>query len=172
VNSPFKQNSELTQCARHIIHYSESHPCQFFSWLTPKTMYFNRLETVSFFHLFTCEGDIEYTGCSNTNTDALRLEYCPDFHLAQISLKNGASEHVFYCDGRLTGHTQGLSKNAQLQATVNCSCLCSLPFLILISELNVEPLRYGEKQNAIARQLDFCYIFLVTNKFRARNIHY
>ncbi len=27
---------------------------------------FDRLETVSFFHLFTGEGDMEYTGCGNT----------------------------------------------------------------------------------------------------------
>jgi hypothetical protein len=35
----------------------------------------------------------------------------------------------------LKGHTQGLSKNAKLQATVNCSC--SLPFLILT--INAKP---------------------------------
>jgi hypothetical protein len=50
-----------------------------------------------------------------------RLEYCPDCNLAQISLRRGAGEH-------------GLSNNAQLQATVNYSCLCSLHFVMLITQ--------------------------------------
>ena len=65
-------------------------------------------------------------------------------------------------------HTQSLSKNAQLQATVNYSCLCSLHCVILISnhqcqamsELCLEPLWYGEQPNAIARQLNLCFIFI------------
>ncbi len=73
------------------------------------------------------------------------------------------------CDGSLKGAcpTQGLSKNAQLQATVNYSCLCSLHFVMLItnamqamSELCVEPLWYGEQPNAIARQLILCFLFI------------
>ncbi len=31
----------------------------------------------------------------------LRLEYCPDCHLAQISLRRNAGEHVLHCDGGL-----------------------------------------------------------------------
>jgi hypothetical protein len=48
---------------------------------------------------------------------------------------------------------QGLSKNAQLQATVNCSCICSLHDMMFnhqhqaIPELCVEPLWYGEQPN-------------------------
>jgi hypothetical protein len=32
-----------------------------------------------------------------------RLEYCPDCHLGQISLRKGADEHVLHCDGSLKG---------------------------------------------------------------------
>jgi hypothetical protein len=51
------------------------------------------MENVPFFSPFTCEGDIEY---------CRRLEYCPDCHLAQISSRIGAREHVLHCDGSLT----------------------------------------------------------------------
>jgi hypothetical protein len=69
-------------------------------------------------------------------------------------------------------NTQGWNKNAQLQAIVNYSCLCSLHFVYVnhqcqaMSELCVEPLWYGEQPNAIARQLNLCYIF-IKNKFKA-----
>jgi hypothetical protein len=36
------------------------------------TIYFDRLETVRFFRLFTREGDIEYTGCGNTERRGLK----------------------------------------------------------------------------------------------------
>ncbi len=35
------------------------------------------------------------------NIKAQRLEYCPDCHLAQTSLRKGAGEHVLHCDGSL-----------------------------------------------------------------------
>jgi hypothetical protein len=60
---------------------------------------FDRLETVCFFCLFTGEGDMENAGRGNTEPRGLRLEYCPDCHLAQISLRRGAGEHVLHCDG-------------------------------------------------------------------------
>ncbi len=34
-----------------------------------------------------------------------------------------------------------------------------------MSELCVEPLWYGKQPNAIARQLNLCYIFIFKNKF-------
>jgi hypothetical protein len=37
------------------------------------------------------------------NPEAFRLEYCPDCHLAQISMRRGAGEHVLHCDGSLKG---------------------------------------------------------------------
>jgi hypothetical protein len=67
-------------------------------------------------------------------------------------------------------HTQGLSKNAQLQDTVNYSCLCSLQSVMLITYAKpcqnsscVEPLWYGEQPNAIARQLNLRYIQYMTS---------
>ncbi len=35
-------------------------------WGHTMTIYFDRLETVGFFRLFTTEGVMEYTGCGNT----------------------------------------------------------------------------------------------------------
>jgi hypothetical protein len=65
---------------------------------------------------------MENTGCGNTEHRG------PDCHLAQINLRKGAGGHSLLCDGSLKRacRTQGLSKNAQLQATVNYRyCLCS-----------------------------------------------
>jgi hypothetical protein len=59
----------------------------------------------------------------------------------------------------MTCFTQGLSKNAQLQDTVKCSCISSLHDVLLITnaepcqKLCVEPLWYGEERNDIAKQL-------------------
>jgi hypothetical protein len=41
--------------------------------------------------------------CGNTEHRGLRLEYCTDGHLAQISLRKGASEQPKHCDGSLKG---------------------------------------------------------------------
>jgi hypothetical protein len=60
---------------------------------------FGFLELVSFFRLFTCDGDLEYTAVVIQNIEARRLEYFPDCHLAQISLRKGAGEHVLHCNG-------------------------------------------------------------------------
>ncbi len=66
---------------------------------------FHGPETVHFFRLFTGEGDMENTGRGNTEPRGLKAEvlYCPDCHLAQISLRRGAGEHVLHCDGSLKG---------------------------------------------------------------------
>ncbi len=62
------------------------------------------IETVRFFRLFTREGDIEHTGCGNTEHRGLKArEYCPDCHLAQISWRKGAAEHVLHCNESLKG---------------------------------------------------------------------
>jgi hypothetical protein len=68
-------------------------------------------------------------------------------------------------------HTQDLSKNDQLQASVNCSCLCSLHFLMVITNAKAcqsfvkKPLWNKEQPNTIARHLGF----LFNNKFKAFN---
>jgi hypothetical protein len=64
---------------------------------------FYRLEAVCFFRLFTGEGDMKTRAEVMQNPEAYRLEYCPDCHLAQISLRRGAAEHVLHCDGSLEG---------------------------------------------------------------------
>jgi hypothetical protein len=48
---------------------------------------------------------MEYTGCGYSEHSGLkaRVEYCPDFHLAQISVRKGAGEHVLHCDASLKG---------------------------------------------------------------------
>ncbi len=66
-------------------------------------IYFDRLEIVRFFCLFTREGDMEYTGGGNTEHRGLKAKVRPDCHLAQISLREGAGEHVLHCDGSLKG---------------------------------------------------------------------
>ena len=70
----------------------------------PKTAYFNRLETVPFFRLFTVEGDIEYTGCGNTEHRDQKARVLLECRLAKIGLRKGAGEHVLHCDGSLKGH--------------------------------------------------------------------
>ncbi len=44
-----------------------------------------------------------YGAAAIQNTEAYRPEYCPDCHLAQISLRKDAGEHVLHCDGSLKG---------------------------------------------------------------------
>jgi hypothetical protein len=55
------------------------------------------------------------------------IEHCPDCHFGKISLRKGMVEHVLHSDGSLNRNcqTKFLSKNAQLQATVNCSGICN-----------------------------------------------
>jgi hypothetical protein len=38
---------------------------------------FDRLETILFFRLFTREGDMEYTGCGNTEHRGLKARVLP-----------------------------------------------------------------------------------------------
>jgi hypothetical protein len=47
-----------------------------------------------------CEGTI---AAKVQNKEAERLELGPDCHLAQISLRECAGEHVLHCDGSLKG---------------------------------------------------------------------
>jgi hypothetical protein len=62
------------------------------------------------------------------------IEYRPDCHLAQISLEKVRVS--MFCTWKLkrARHTQGLSKNALLQASVNYRPLCSLHFVMLINQ--------------------------------------
>jgi hypothetical protein len=68
-----------------------------------------------------------------------------------------------------------LSKNAQLQAIANSSCLCSFHFVVFIANAKpcqnyVKNLCGMEQSNAIARLLILCYIFICfNNKFKALN---
>ncbi len=71
--------------------------------LKSTTTYFNRLETVPFFYLFT------------------REERC------------GGACFALWWKLKRAGHTQDLSKKAHLHTTVNCSFLCSLHFVMLIT---------------------------------------
>jgi hypothetical protein len=99
------------------------------------------------------------------NTEAQRLGYFPDSHLAQISLRKGPGEHVLHCEGSLKGlpypgfeQKRSTAKYCQLQlplfftsCDVNHQCQA-------MSELCVGPLYYGEQPNDIVRQLNLCYI--------------
>ncbi len=58
----------------------------FLNW-KPTTTYFGRLETVSFFHLFIVRETWSTLAAVIQNTEAERLQYCPDCHHAQISLR-------------------------------------------------------------------------------------
>ncbi len=46
--------------------------CEVAAKLHPAKICFNRMETVPFFRLFIREGDIEYTGCGNTEHRGLK----------------------------------------------------------------------------------------------------
>ncbi len=64
---------------------------------------FDRLETVSFFRLFTGEGDMENMGCGNTEPRGLKARVLPLLPSCPDSLWRGACEHVLHCDGSLEG---------------------------------------------------------------------
>ncbi len=93
---------------------------------------FHRLETVRFFRLFTGEGDMENTGRGNTEPRGLKarvlpwLPSCPDL----LERRCGWACFALWWKLRRACDNQGLSKNAQLQATVIYSCLCSLHFVM------------------------------------------
>ena len=102
------------------------------------------------------------------NPEAQRLEYCLDCHLAQISLIKGSGEHVLHCDGSLKGlaiprfeQKCSAASICQLQVLPLFLTLCDVNHQCqAMSELCVELLWYGEQISAIARQLNFCYIFI------------
>jgi hypothetical protein len=71
--------------------------------VTDKDDLFHRLETVHFSVLLLVRVTWRTRAEVIQNPEALRLEYCPDCHLAQISLRRGAGEHFLHCDGSLKG---------------------------------------------------------------------
>ncbi len=93
------------------------------------------MENVPFFRLFTSEGDMEYTGCGNTEYRGLKAIVLPWLPSCSDKLEKKCAWSCFVLWWKLERacHTQGLSKNAHLQATVNYSCLCSLHFVMLIT---------------------------------------
>jgi hypothetical protein len=107
-----------------------------------RSILIDRQKTVCFFRLFICEGDMEFWKRCRWTCFALWW-----------NLKRAYP-------------TQDLSKNAQLQADVNYSYPLFFTFCDVdrqcqaMSELCVEPLLYGEQPNAVARQLNLCYIFI------------
>jgi hypothetical protein len=64
---------------------------------------FDRLETVIFFIFSLVRVTWSTQAAVIQNTEAYRLENCTDCHLAQISFRKGAGEHVLHCDGSLKG---------------------------------------------------------------------
>jgi hypothetical protein len=83
----------------------------------PRTLYSLDWK-VPLFSYFTREGDMDYTGCGNTEHRG---------HLSQILLEKRCRWACFALWWKAC-HIQGLSKNAQLQATVNYK----LPFVLYI----------------------------------------
>ncbi len=74
-------------------------------------------------------------------------------------------QHVFYCDGNLKKKKKGgWSRNVPLQDTVNCSCIYTCTLHGVMEIINAMPCQNSEVWRAaechIARQLDFCYIFI------------
>jgi hypothetical protein len=84
-------------------------------------------------------------------------------------LRKGAGEHVLLCDGRLK--ELAIPKAEQKCSDASYCQLQVLPLFLTfcdvnhqcqaMSELCAEPLWYGEQTNAIARQLNLCYIFIL-----------
>jgi hypothetical protein len=68
-------------------------------YLVLTKIYFDR-KNVRFIRLFTREGDLEHSGCGNTEHRGPKVEYCPDCHLAHINLRKGTTystpTHVIY----------------------------------------------------------------------------
>ncbi len=139
--------------------------CMDFSNWKPSTIYFDRLETVCIFHLFTCEGDMECTGCGNTEHKGLKD--CPDCHLAQISLRKGRRWTSFALWWKLKdlpypGFKQKCSaaSHSQLQlpmfftfCIVNHQCQAK-------SEPCVEHSVVWRSVKCIDRQLNLCNIYI------------
>jgi hypothetical protein len=122
----------------------------------------SRLATFPFSRLFSCEENIEYTGCGSTEHRSLKaprlqlwLPSCLDYWEERC---RGASFSLWWKLKR-TCHTHGLSRNAQFQATVNCSCICNSYDVMKTSEG-----KQCQNSVAVARQLDFCYTFFYNLK--------
>ncbi len=85
-----------------------------------------RSEMPLFSRLFTCEGNVEYTGCSSTEQRGLKAREVPWLptlpRLAWGKVGGGACFALWWKLKRAC-HTQGLSKNAQLKATAHSSCI-------------------------------------------------
>jgi hypothetical protein len=96
---PASGNSLLTTAAALYMLYNVYGMYNFIQQFYTSTIYFDRLETVRFFRLLSCERDLEYTGCGNTEHRGVKARVLPDCHLAQISLIKGAGEHVLHRDG-------------------------------------------------------------------------
>ncbi len=94
-------------------------------------------ETIPFFRLFTREGDIEYTGCGNTEHRGQKTRLLPWLPSCPDLLETSVGEHVLRCDGSLNGlglpYPRFEQKYSSASYTVNCSCLCSLHFMMLIT---------------------------------------
>jgi hypothetical protein len=83
-------------------------------------------------------------------------------------LRKGAGEYVLHCDVSIKGIAYpGFDQKCSAESY----CKLQLPLFFTfcdgnnqyqaMSKLYVEPLWYGEHPNAIARQLNLCYIFIL-----------
>jgi hypothetical protein len=85
-------------------------------------MYSSRMETVPFFHLFTREGNIEYTGSGNTKhgqrTALIAI-------LSRLAGREGLGSMVFKraCSTPWLEQKCSAASYCQLQATVSCRLL-------------------------------------------------
>ncbi len=81
---------------------------------------------------------MEYNGCGNTEHRGLKaIEYCPDCHLAQISLKKVPREQfeqVLHCDGSL----KGLAIPRVWAKMLRCKLYCQLqlPLFFTFCDVN------------------------------------
>ncbi len=122
-------------------------------------MYSTRLATVSFFCLFTREGDIEYTGYGYTEHIDLKARVppywpsCPDY----LEEWDGTARFLLNWKFKKACSTLDWSRNAQVLATVICSCKCMME--IINAKLFQNSLENYFLWYASARKLDFCYLF-------------
>ncbi len=73
---PASGSSLLTTAALYML-YNVYGMYNFIQQFYTSTIYFDRLETVSFFRLFTGERDMEYTGCGNTEHRGVKARVLP-----------------------------------------------------------------------------------------------
>ncbi len=126
-----------------------------------------RLATGPFLRLFSCEENIEYTGCCSTEHWDLKarvplwLPSCPDYR------EEWCREHVLHCDRSL----KGLAIPTAWVEMLSCKLLSTAAASVIYmtwwkppKASHARTLWYEEQPNAIARQLDFCYIFFIISK--------